>query len=389
MRFEARAARARPDCDQAGRSRPRSQDDGQEQLAVAVLVEQHRDLVGVVALDGALAPALADHPRAHGEGHVGGRRRAAGERGRCRSCRTGRGSPGRSRTAGTTAGSPRARRSGASSPAGSARSRPPAPLLPRRRQRRRDRHRPAPGGVAVRLPRRRAEVGQPGERGDVLPPAGPASRPAASAAAACRHRRAGDARARSSTAPSRSPRSGKAAAPRRPAVPARPARTPGSTRPAMGGGSACSTQRTSGLSIPMPNATVAAMTRAEPSRNAAIASRALAGGQPGVVQGHPLARRRERVARRLRAGVGGRVDDPRAAAAPRAARDQLALLLVGGAHVAHRQRMCGRSKSPITATGSRRPSRRTISCRTGARRSRSARAGPARRARRPGAPSRM
>src|SRR5262249_28896166 len=47
--------------------------DRHVQLAVAVLVEQHRDLVAVVTLHRALAPALADDPRAHGERDLGPR----------------------------------------------------------------------------------------------------------------------------------------------------------------------------------------------------------------------------------------------------------------------------------------------------------------------------
>src|SRR5258708_28912468 len=47
--------------------------DRQVQLAVAVLVEQHRDLVGIVTLHRALAPALAHDARAHYERDVGAR----------------------------------------------------------------------------------------------------------------------------------------------------------------------------------------------------------------------------------------------------------------------------------------------------------------------------
>src|SRR4029077_11090330 len=47
--------------------------DRHEQLAVAVFVEEHRDLVAVVTLDRALAPALAYDPRAHGERDFGRR----------------------------------------------------------------------------------------------------------------------------------------------------------------------------------------------------------------------------------------------------------------------------------------------------------------------------
>ncbi len=45
--------------------------DRQEQLAVSVFVEQHRDLVGVVTLHRALAPALAHDARADRERDVG------------------------------------------------------------------------------------------------------------------------------------------------------------------------------------------------------------------------------------------------------------------------------------------------------------------------------
>jgi len=55
------------------------QDQRHEQLAVAVLVEQHRDVVAVVALHRALAPALAHHARAHRERDLG--RRGSGRRG--------------------------------------------------------------------------------------------------------------------------------------------------------------------------------------------------------------------------------------------------------------------------------------------------------------------
>src|SRR5215831_9683641 len=49
------------------------QDHRHEELAVAVLVEQHRDLVAVITLHRALPPALAHHARAHGERDIGGR----------------------------------------------------------------------------------------------------------------------------------------------------------------------------------------------------------------------------------------------------------------------------------------------------------------------------
>src|SRR3984893_14684487 len=52
---------------------------GHGQLAVAVLVEQHRDVVAVVALHRALAPALAHHARAHRERDLG--RRGSGRPG--------------------------------------------------------------------------------------------------------------------------------------------------------------------------------------------------------------------------------------------------------------------------------------------------------------------
>src|SRR5690242_14139748 len=49
------------------------EDDRQEHLAVAVLVEQHGDLVAVVTLYRARAPALTLHARAHRERDPGGR----------------------------------------------------------------------------------------------------------------------------------------------------------------------------------------------------------------------------------------------------------------------------------------------------------------------------
>src|SRR6185437_5609679 len=63
-----------------GPQQPALADHRHVQLAVAVLVEQHGDLVAVVALHGARAPALADHPGADGEGYVrrDGRRRRPG-----------------------------------------------------------------------------------------------------------------------------------------------------------------------------------------------------------------------------------------------------------------------------------------------------------------------
>jgi hypothetical protein len=45
--------------------------DRQVQLAVSVFVEQHRDLVAVVSLHGALAPAFAANPGAYRERDVG------------------------------------------------------------------------------------------------------------------------------------------------------------------------------------------------------------------------------------------------------------------------------------------------------------------------------
>src|SRR5208282_3884536 len=48
------------------------QHDRHEQLAVAVLVEQHGDLVAVVPLHRALAPALAHDACAHGEWDLSG-----------------------------------------------------------------------------------------------------------------------------------------------------------------------------------------------------------------------------------------------------------------------------------------------------------------------------
>ena len=177
--------------------------------------------------------------------------------------------------------------------------------------------------------------------------------------------RAGDAASRSGDAPSRSPRSGRAAARAMARRPGRRARSPGSTRPSEGGGSACSTQRTSGLSIPMPNATVAAMMRAEPSRNAVIASCRSRAGQPGVIERHPLAcRRRARRVPPVRRRASPRRRSPgqrTRRAAPTSSRSLSGMVRTWCAD----RWMCGRSKSPITTTGSRRPSRRMISCRTG------------------------
>ena len=51
--------------------------DRQEQFTVAVVVEEHRDLIPVETLHGALAPPLAHDPRAHGERE--GRRGPASE----------------------------------------------------------------------------------------------------------------------------------------------------------------------------------------------------------------------------------------------------------------------------------------------------------------------
>jgi hypothetical protein len=62
----------------------------------------------------------------------------------------------------------------------------------------------------------------------------------------------------------------------------------------------------------------------------------LAPGQPGVVERHPLARFGERVARRLRAGVRRRVDDPRAGEPGRRA-DKLLPLVGDRARAVHRQ----------------------------------------------------
>ena len=89
-----------------------------------------------------------------------------------------------------------------------------------------------------------------------------------------------------------------------------------------------------------------------------------AGAEPGVVERHPLAGGGERVARRLRAGVGRGVDDPRAAELA-AARAISRCLSSGERACWTDSSMCGRSKSPITTSGSRSPSRRQISTRTG------------------------
>src|SRR4029079_129314 len=45
-------------------------DERDEQVAVAVLVEEHRQLVAVIALDGSFAPALARDPLADRERRV-------------------------------------------------------------------------------------------------------------------------------------------------------------------------------------------------------------------------------------------------------------------------------------------------------------------------------
>ena len=80
-----------------------------------------------------------------------------------------------------------------------------------------------------------------------------------------------------------------------------------------------------------------------------------------MVERHLLARRGERVARRLRAGVGRGVDDPRAARARPPPPPARAACRRPSARRAPTGGCCGRSKSPITTSGSRRPSRRTIS----------------------------
>ena len=89
--------------------------------------------------------------------------------------------------------------------------------------------------------------------------------------------------------------------------------------------------------MPMPNATVAAMMRAGPSRNAVIASRAARARKPSVVERHPLACRRERVVCRLRAGVRRGIHDPRARELARRVHELALLLSRDRARVVRRQ----------------------------------------------------
>src|SRR5215475_8598683 len=145
--------------------------DRHEQLAVAVFVEQHRDLVAVVTLHRALAPALAHDPRAHGERDLGAR-----------------GLGVREIVVTVPAGAgvvlPEVGEQERTAAAGvlgvAAHHRQPRALhlvlafglRIRRLQRRGDAHRPGPAESAVRLPRRRTEIGQTDERGRLLPRAG-------------------------------------------------------------------------------------------------------------------------------------------------------------------------------------------------------------------------
>jgi len=93
----------------------------------------------------------------------------------------------------------------------------------------------------------------------------------------------------------------------------------------------------SGLSMPMPKATVAATIRAEPSRNDAIAARRARGVETGVIQRHVLADRRKRIACSFGGGVRGCVHDA-CALDFCSNRPELAMLLVFGANAMRRKR---------------------------------------------------
>src|SRR5690348_14678776 len=141
-----------------GPQEPAFEHDRHEQLAVAVFVEEHRDLVAVVTLHRALAPALAHHSRAHGERDLGACGLGVCEVVVAVSARAGIVLPEVGEQEGTAA-------AGVLGVAAHHRQPRALHLVPalglraRRLQRFRDGHRPGPADTAVRLPRRR-EIGR-------------------------------------------------------------------------------------------------------------------------------------------------------------------------------------------------------------------------------------
>src|ERR1700722_6163992 len=157
-----------------------------------MFVEEHGDPVAVVPLHRALAPALAHDACAHREWDLRGRTLAGPE-------------IVVTIPAGAGVVLPEVGQEERSTAAGvfrvAAHHYQPRPLnlvlafrlRLRGLHRFRDGHRPGPADVAVRLPGRRAEIGQPGPRRWLQPGAGPGPLPGRGPGRGLRHGRAGDA----------------------------------------------------------------------------------------------------------------------------------------------------------------------------------------------------
>ena len=209
----------------------------------------------------------------------------------------------------------------------------------RGRQRRRDGHRPGPGDLAVRPPRRGAEIGQADQRRRVLPRTGPA-RLARLLARRERGRDVGD-------GPDGDTARGQVARGVEVLV---PVQQPGLRGRAVPAGPpellVVRVQRGRRIGVQHPAHVRLVDPHAERDRGHDDAGRAaeerghrvvpLAPGQPGVVERHPLACFGERVVRRLRAGVRRRIDNPRACEPVRRA-DKLLPLVGDRARAVHRQ----------------------------------------------------
>ena len=102
-----------------------------------------------------------------------------------------------------------------------------------------------------------------------------------------------------------------------------------------------------------------------PRGTRSIARRRAARGQARRGTGHVVPGRRQSVPHRMGAGVGRGVHDPGSLELVRGPFDLPLLCLRGGRRGAPTERSPGRSKSPITTSGSRSPRRRPISSRTG------------------------
>ena len=299
-----------------------------------MFVEQDRDLVAVVSLHRALAPALAGNPGTHRERDVGPLGFGVVEVVVTVPARAGVILP----EIGEQEGAPAAGvfRVAAHHP------QPRAlylllvlGLCIRGRQRRGDSHRLGPVHVPAGLPLRRAEVDEANERCRLLPPSRRGRLPGGELGRGPRHRRTRDA-AR-----------GQVTSHLEVLI---PVDQPGVRRLAVAAGSSellvVRVQRGRRVGVQDPAHVGLVDAHAERDGGHDDACRAVqegghrgapfTGGQPGVIKRHPLARCCERVMGGLRTGMRRRVDDSATAEIPDGA-GKLSLFVVDGAHPRHRE----------------------------------------------------